>query len=81
MYTMIRSIQSRLQLAEQGLILSISLIIAELFYKFHSFILECSAFLATWFFLDVLGHALRSVVTKNRSHTHVAQVSPEDSAD
>ena len=24
-------------------------IIAELFYKFHSFTLECAAFLATWY--------------------------------
>ena len=24
-------------------------LIAELFYKFHSFMLECSAFLVTWF--------------------------------
>jgi hypothetical protein len=28
--------------------LVVSLFIAELFYKFHSFILECVAFLATW---------------------------------
>jgi hypothetical protein len=27
-------------------------IIAEAFYKFHSFTLECIAFLATWFVLD-----------------------------
>ena len=29
-------------------------IIAELFYKFHSFTLECAAFLATWFVIDAL---------------------------
>jgi len=29
-----------------------ALLIAELFYKFHSFLLECGAFLATWFVLD-----------------------------
>lgn len=27
-------------------------LIAELFYKFHSFALECAAFLVTWFVLD-----------------------------
>lgn len=32
--------------------------IAELFYKFHSFALECLAFLATWFVLDALAHLL-----------------------
>jgi hypothetical protein len=26
----------------------VSLVIAEVFYKFHSFTLECLAFLATW---------------------------------
>ena len=32
--------------------------IAELFYKFHSFALECAAFLATWYALDALAHVL-----------------------
>jgi hypothetical protein len=27
-------------------------VIAELFYKFHSFTLECAAFLATWYGLS-----------------------------
>ena len=31
-----------------------ALFIAEMFYKFHSFILECMAFLATWLVLDLL---------------------------
>jgi hypothetical protein len=30
-----------------------SLVVAELFFKFHSFTLECMAFLATWFVLDI----------------------------
>ena len=29
-----------------------SFVIAELFYKFHSFTLECAAFLATWYVLS-----------------------------
>jgi len=33
--------------------LVISLIIAEIFYKFHSFTLECVAFLGTWFLVDL----------------------------
>jgi hypothetical protein len=32
----------------------IALIVAELFYKFHSFLLESLAFLATWFILDAV---------------------------
>ena len=32
----------------------ISLVIAEVFYKFHSFTLECAAFLATWYAISWL---------------------------
>ncbi len=32
----------------------VSLVIAEVFYKFHSFTLECGAFLATWYALSWL---------------------------
>jgi len=31
----------------------VSIVIAELFYKFHSFTLECIAFLVTWYVIDV----------------------------
>ncbi len=31
-----------------------SFLIAEFFYKFHSFSLECAAFLVTWFVLDIV---------------------------
>jgi hypothetical protein len=31
-----------------------ALIITEMFYKFHSFSLECMTFLATWLLFDVL---------------------------
>lgn len=54
MYTLMNSIPLRQMLLEQAPIMAISLIIAELFYKFHSFTLECIAFLATWYVLDVL---------------------------
>jgi hypothetical protein len=33
-----------------GLVLAFAL--AELFYKFHSFALECAAFLLTWLLID-----------------------------
>ena len=52
MYTLIRSIPLRQLLLEQAPALGASLVIAELFYKFHSFTLECVAFLATWGVLD-----------------------------
>jgi hypothetical protein len=54
MYTLIRSMPLRQLLSEQMPVITVSFIIAEIFYKFHSFTLECAAFLATWFVLDVL---------------------------
>ena len=52
MYTLIQSISLRRLILEQGLAFGFSLVIAEMFYKFHSFTLECLAFLATWYALD-----------------------------
>jgi len=52
MYTLIQSIPLRRLLVEQLPALAISFVIAEMFYKFHSFTLECIAFLITWFVMD-----------------------------
>lgn len=52
MYTLIRSLSVRSLLAEQLPSLGASFVIAEIFYKFHSFTFECGAFLATWYVLD-----------------------------
>ncbi len=43
-----------------------SLVVAELFYKFGSFSLECVAFLATWFVFDWVWSKLRQLGTSNR---------------
>lgn len=59
MYTLIRSIPRRQLLLEQIPVLATSFVIAELFYKFGSFALECIAFLATWLVLDALVHHAR----------------------
>jgi hypothetical protein len=47
-------------------VILVSLVIAELFYKFHSFTLECLAFLATWYVLDRCVHFLRSLLEARR---------------
>ena len=60
MYTLIRSIPRRQLLLEQIPVLATSFVIAELFYKFGSFALECAAFLATWLVLDALVHHARN---------------------
>jgi hypothetical protein len=52
MFTLLRMLPAKRILAEQLPALLIAWLIAELFYKFHSFSLECAAFLATWFVFD-----------------------------
>lgn len=59
MYTLLRTLSVRRLLAEQFPALAIAWLMAELFYKFHSFSLECAAFLLTWFVLDALIQGLR----------------------
>ena len=59
MYTLMRAIPRRQLLLEQIPVLATSFVIAELFYKFGSFALECAAFLATWLVLDALVHHAR----------------------
>lgn len=56
MYSLTRSVPLRLLLLKQFPVVATSLVIAELFYKFHSFTLECLAFLATWYVLDISLH-------------------------
>ena len=52
MYRLVSSIPLRTLILEQAPALVGSLVIAELFYKFHSFTLETVAFLGTWFAVD-----------------------------
>lgn len=59
MYTLLRVLPFGRLWREQLPVLLTSWVIAELFYKFHSFSLECAAFLATWFVLDALVQGLR----------------------
>ena len=49
MYTMLRKDGLRRDLVVEGPALVVSMAVAELFYKFHSFVLECGAFLVTWY--------------------------------
>ena len=67
MYTFVRTLPTRQLLVGQLPIILISLIIAEFFYKFHSFTLETIAFLATWFVLDGLFTAVLNLETKWRN--------------
>lgn len=52
MYRAIQSQGLRAFASQEAPYAFLALVIAELFYKFHSFVLECSAFLATWYALS-----------------------------
>ena len=52
MYTLARLIPVRELVLTQLVPIAVALVIAEVFYKFGSFSLECLAFLATWFVLE-----------------------------
>lgn len=52
MYTYVKRVGVPTVLAQEAPALVSSFVIAELFYKFHSFTLECTAFLATWYVLS-----------------------------
>lgn len=64
MYTLFRLLPAKRLVAEQVPALALAWIVAELFFKFHSFTLECGAFLATWFVLDALTQRLVIPLTK-----------------
>jgi hypothetical protein len=53
-FTLLRVVPRSQVLSRQLPAFAISLIIAELFYKFHSFSLECLAFLGTWYVVDLI---------------------------
>ncbi|MEZ5354885.1 MAG: hypothetical protein R2762_19800 [Bryobacteraceae bacterium] len=52
MHTLIQHAGIREAVAAEAGPLLASLLAAEMFYKFHSFTLECGAFLATWYALS-----------------------------
>ena len=54
MYMLIQNLGIREWLVRQSPVLVGALAIAEIFYKFGSFLLEAVAFLITWFFLDAI---------------------------
>ncbi|MDM0053016.1 hypothetical protein [Variovorax sp. J22R115] len=52
MYTLITRLPLKELLLRQAPTLLAALVIAEMFYKWHSFLLETGGFLLTWFVLD-----------------------------
>ena len=64
MYALVRSLPFGALITTQGLPFAAAFLIAELFYKFHSFALECLGFLATWFVLDAAFALLRKAFAR-----------------
>jgi hypothetical protein len=58
MFTLLKSLKERHVYLSEPVSFIAALVIAELFYKFHSFLLETGAFLATWFVLGTIVHTL-----------------------
>jgi hypothetical protein len=69
MYTLIRNASLGVLLSTQAPSFLISFAIAEMFFKWKSFALECLGFLALWFVLDAVFSALRAVWLKRKSPT------------
>lgn len=61
MYTLLHQSRLREGLLVETPSLVLSIYVAEMFYKFHSFTLECIAFLATWFVMSYLFSLIRDV--------------------
>ena len=52
MYTLVRTLGASAAAKHELVPFVLAFGIAEMFYKFHSFTLECGAFIATWFVLS-----------------------------
>jgi len=59
MFSLIRKGQWPGLLIDEGPAFIGAMIIAELFFKFHSFVLESIAFLAVWYVFGAVAHAIR----------------------
>jgi hypothetical protein len=62
MLEFIRALRVQRGLAFQLPGLALAFLIAEVFYTFHSFALECGAFLLTWLAIDVLADRLAALL-------------------
>jgi hypothetical protein len=70
MFELIRRLTLRQLATEELPLLAGALTIAELFYKFHSFLLETGAFLLTWLVLGAISSAIKARFTRVRENAH-----------
>ena len=76
MFRLLRSLTLKQFLAEQLPALVGSACIAEVYYKFHSFLLEGGAFLATWCVLDALIQGAVGLASRKRSAALAERIPP-----
>ena len=69
MYQLLRELPTQQLLVRQLPSFLVAFMIAEMFYKFHSFTLECAAFLVTWFVIDALAELPALVKRSLRGNT------------
>jgi hypothetical protein len=67
MYSLLRHVGFRQSLTAEAPALLTSLLVAELFYKFHSFVLECAAFLVTWMCVSFVFASVGALVRRVRA--------------
>ena len=67
MYTLMANVSLRKGLISEGPCLLLSMLIAEAFYKFHSFSLEFLAMLATWLVLSYVVSSVRGLRTAKQN--------------
>ena len=69
MYQLFRELPTHQLLLRQLPSFLVAFFIAEMFYKFHSFTLECVAFLVTWFVIDALAELPGLIMRSLRGET------------
>jgi len=68
MYTLLKKEQAKKLYVDELPAFAVSLCLAESFYKFGSFILECLSFLVTWWLISFIVAKIRHRVGSNGSN-------------
>ena len=63
MYRLLHSLTMGELFKRQLPVFALAFLIAELFYKFKSFALECAAFLITWYLLDAALQVIQRIAS------------------
>lgn len=67
MYHMVRSLAVKATMRRELPAAAVAFLVAELFYKFHSFALEALAFLATWWLLSWAAKTASELISRKEA--------------